>query len=187
MHSSHYSYAQNPKSLNAAAEWIVDNLVSKFAGYHYIIGYSGMSGISIATMVSLHLSNRDLDFSMFYVRKAGETLHGCPREYNKRIIEVINNPEVQYVCTFVDDFISTGKTMDSVKTAFIDEFDHISDIIFTNALTGPGNEFKIFTRDSVHDGTGNCFNPNIHEVPAKSTFRTILDNAEAQFREVFNL
>lgn len=140
----HYSYALNPYALTEAAEWIIDNLRSQFNGYHYILGYTGMSGISIATTVAIQMSHQGLDFSMFYVRKRGELSHGCRTEFNVRISDVIHNADVKYVFVFVDDFIASGATRDRVYEAFINEFEHTRDIIRTCALTGSGNEIAMF-------------------------------------------
>lgn len=101
----HYSHAQKPYLLKSWANTEAERLIN--LNYSSIVlVYSGMSGISAATALSLALYERSKDHSMVYIRKEFETTHGesveCESFYNLENATFF----------FVDDFIQSGATRD---------------------------------------------------------------------------
>lgn len=100
---SHYSLAQKPKQLHLWASRmamsIIDNMIEE-----PVLVYTGLSGISAATALSIVLSGFGKSCGMVYIRKKLEKSHGNPIE--SEIPNSFTNPE--YI--FVDDFICSGDT-----------------------------------------------------------------------------
>ena len=139
--TTHYDYSQNIAKLNAFAEKRAKRLVAlfnkpAFKGYIPLLVYSGMSGISFATLLGLHLGKLNKRYGMAYVRKDKEESHGQKIEFT------IYSSDAKYQFVFVDDFICSGSTFEhalsnSIKTLRAD-ISHISHLRFSNPLkTGP--------------------------------------------------
>lgn len=101
----HYSYAQKPYMLKPWAYEEATSLI-ELNYSHIVLVYSGMSGISAATALSLALYERSKDHSMIYIRKSNEVSHGesieCENFYSLENATFL----------FVDDFIQSGTTRD---------------------------------------------------------------------------
>lgn len=108
---THYSYAQNPKKLNAWAVRMARSVVKKFPDRVPVLIYTGMSGIAYATALSGAIATQypTYKFMLTYVRKDGESSHGSRIE---------RNPDVTFppsaVGLFVDDFVESGQTVEDV-------------------------------------------------------------------------
>ena len=108
--SSHYSYALNPEYMILWSKKMaktIQTLIKSNKGLGYpVLCYSGMSGINHVAYLSMALTTLKVKFGQMYVRKDGEYAHGMNIEqtsfmHRKRKILLI----------FVDDFISSGKTL----------------------------------------------------------------------------
>lgn len=137
MQTWHYSKAFATKLL---AEWAVFSAkkviklfkTEKLNGFYPVFCYSGMSGISHATALSLAVAaqNPEFEFGMAYVRKDKEESHGRPVEYN------FPETSKKGYLVFVDDFISSGETMVRV-------FSNVLNILTGNVhLSNQGVEWK---------------------------------------------
>lgn len=100
---THYSHFQDKRGFKWARQ-IAAKLLLKYPESHsFNLVYTGMSGISGATLIMSHILNKKptYKFGMLYVRKIGEDSHGSP-------IERGFEPNTDAVNIFVDDFISSG-------------------------------------------------------------------------------
>lgn len=126
--TTHYSKAQNPSNLYPWAREAARELIvwAEENNYCPILCYSGMSGISTATAISiaLYIKKPSFSFGMVYVRKAEEESHGNSTEYN------IPYNTSKKVMVFVDDFVATGTTFERVKEAI--ELRHGRVTVFKN-------------------------------------------------------
>lgn len=106
---SHYSCAQKLYRLKRFAEYSAAKIARNIKGeddYQYALVYSGMSGIALATAVSLELLTAyNVLIDMIYVRKQGETSHGDSIETS------IDLETKNLRLIFIDDFIESGKTL----------------------------------------------------------------------------
>jgi orotate phosphoribosyltransferase len=104
-YSTHYSKALNPTLLYRAANQAAEDLVAKAAGKRIVLVYSGMSGVSFATALSIAVETQyNVEVDMIYVRKENEASHGRKVEHS---LGVFQTPSF---IVFVDDFISSGAT-----------------------------------------------------------------------------
>lgn len=107
---SHYSLGQKPKELFKWAENMALSFLDK--GIHNpVLVYSGMSGISAATALSLALYKLGVYSGMIYVRKEGEKCHG--RHIEREVPGDWENSSITHI--FVDDFIVDGINYDYCK------------------------------------------------------------------------
>jgi orotate phosphoribosyltransferase len=105
LESTHYSKALNASLLYRAANQVAEDLVAKAAGKRIVLVYSGMSGISFATALSIAVETQyNVEVDMIYVRKEHEVSHGVPVEHSYNIFTMPS------FVVFVDDFISSGAT-----------------------------------------------------------------------------
>jgi orotate phosphoribosyltransferase len=103
--STHYSFGLEPTKLAKWAKDMAKSLTQKRKpGQSYVLCYSGMSGISLATALALEYAKKDKTLGMMYVRKKGEKSHGCTVESEMR------DTKKNVMFVFVDDFVSTGET-----------------------------------------------------------------------------
>lgn len=103
----HYSdYATNPKVLRKVAMWLAAELEQQYPEELYGLFFTGLSGTSLAYAMMQYLDPKRC-FPM-YVRKTHERSHGhdveifSERWHDKALLPV-----------FVDDFLSTGKTLNN--------------------------------------------------------------------------
>ena len=117
---SHYSMGQKSHQLLKWAEksslTFFDHEISK-----PVLVYTGMSGISAATALSLQLHVIGIKHGMCYIRKKNEKSHGNTIEW-----ELLTDWEKDDVTPiFVDDFIDQGKTLGYVVKKFGRQIDWI--------------------------------------------------------------
>jgi orotate phosphoribosyltransferase len=108
--SSHYSNNMTPKKLAESGK-AGGKAIMAWAAHREItpvLVYTGMSGIGVATAISLWLNryHPDFKFYMIYVRKENEQCHGRPTENNFPLDATVPN----MIGVFVDDCISGGTT-----------------------------------------------------------------------------
>jgi hypothetical protein len=105
---SHYcKFTMNAQKLAEFSDWAA-MVIKRNCGarYYPCLLYSGMSGISLATGISLSMHNNyGITPAMIYVRKTREKSHG----YREESMFSSTNAK-QHIAYFVDDFISSGKT-----------------------------------------------------------------------------
>jgi orotate phosphoribosyltransferase-like protein len=125
---SHYSFGQKPSDLRSLSKTTAEQLSDMFAkqlpGKVPLLVYTGMSGVSHATALSLYLEPYGNEFAMAYVRKAGEKSHGTQIEFD-RVNRRNTAKDPEYVLVFVDDFVSSGATFKRVFKkikAYFDEY-----------------------------------------------------------------
>lgn len=109
--ATHYAdYSQNPVRLHKISLSLANKIVKKYPGHYYVLMYSGLSGISLATALSMALYKKTkVSTGMFYARKETEISHS--RTHNGRYEYSISVPSGKpVVYLFVDDFVSTGNT-----------------------------------------------------------------------------
>jgi hypothetical protein len=110
---SHYSKAQKPKLLAEWATIAFDDLGKierlKDPESYPVLVYTGLSGISAATALSMEMAVRDMKFGMCYVRKPKEECHGSSLEME--LIDPRDECGTKAIPIFVDDFIASGDTM----------------------------------------------------------------------------
>lgn len=115
--TTHYSNAQNTKDLNVWAESSAHTLIRNCnkKDFHPVLCYSGMSGVALATALSLALQRLDpyFKFDMMYVRKPNEDSHGGNIEVTVGLFS--GNQHKKAVGVFIDDFIEEGKTFRYVR------------------------------------------------------------------------
>lgn len=106
---THYSDSMNPIVLSTIADDFVKKLTSHymFPRSNFILCYSGMSGISSATILGLKLQQIGRLAGMVYVRKYNEKSHGVEVE---RQSFIPTNKFKAVRPLFVDDFICDGDT-----------------------------------------------------------------------------
>lgn len=106
---SHYSCAQKLNKLKRFAEYSAAEIARNIKGkdnYRYALVYSGMSGIALATAVSLELLTvYNVYIGMIYVRKQNESSHGDNIETS------IDLDTENLRLIFIDDFIESGETL----------------------------------------------------------------------------
>lgn len=100
---SHYSLAQKPAQLSEWAKSIAEDIINHKIESPVLV-YSGMSGISSATAISLNLHALGCNHGMVYIRKQGEMSHGSPVEH-----EHTSSKDRTYI--FVDDFLDYCSTL----------------------------------------------------------------------------
>lgn len=118
MYTSHYGCSQNLGELSIKAEKIAKALKAEFRkksykGFIPLLAYSGMSGITFATMLSFYLTKKKALHGMAYVRKKNEQSHGG-------MIELATHSSQNYQIVFVDDFVSSGASCEYVLKQCID-------------------------------------------------------------------
>lgn len=108
--TNHYSFAQETLQLishaNDAAEMIMKDFPEN-GDKIPVLCYSGMSGIAHATAISIALQMRNVPFGMVYVRKRNERTNS---EHSVEVNIPLLNGKTG-IMVFVDDFISSAKTM----------------------------------------------------------------------------
>lgn len=111
--STHYSQAFNPdvmKNWAKTALPLIKAAISlKFPDHIPVLLYSGMSGVSHAMYLSNLMHTRRFKHEHIYIRKKREESHGQPVEYSS--FKCDDFKKQKYVLVFVDDFISTGSTV----------------------------------------------------------------------------
>ena len=135
--SSHYSYALTPDMLGSWASRKAD----AFYKYHErrkeeikygrpVLCYTGLSGIALATALSLELVRKypRFKFDMVNVRKPGDKNHGHAIECTNASLD-----DGDYL-VFVDDFIDEGKTLRRMKRV-LSKF-YSQDLLFTAVCLG---------------------------------------------------
>lgn len=119
MKTSHYSKALCGGDFHRTCQFLAEQVAAVFKNVgvgHPVLCYSGMSGISSATMVGYFLeSDQGLKVSYLYVRKKHEKSHGDEVECSD--ITAINYNGVP---VFVDDFSETGATVQHVMEQVIE-------------------------------------------------------------------
>ena len=115
---THYSSAQDTKTLiNKAIVFAekLKGLIDENSDLTPYLVYTGMSGIALATAVSMQYTMKyGEQLRMIYVRKENEVTHGDPLEVNfNKIIETEKEP----LLIFVDDFIHSGRTINNMLKA----------------------------------------------------------------------
>ena len=116
--STHYSNAQTTTKLNNWAERKAKVIIARYKQASPdqrkppLFCYTGMSGVSHATALSLALKRQSprFKFGMAYVRKDNERSHGCDVEH------CFKGFPIEYEGIFVDDFVCNGNTYNRVKT-----------------------------------------------------------------------
>ncbi len=102
-----YSLSQSPRRLG---EWASDvAAMIKESGISPVLVYSGMSGVSAATALSLALHPLGVNYHMCYIRKENEVSHGVKIEHT--FVGWDDKIPEGFTLVFVDDFISSGTTM----------------------------------------------------------------------------
>ncbi len=117
MGTDHYSLAQRPEALykwaTKSAQKLTEAMKGEFKGLTPVLVYSGLSGISHATALSMALHKRTPHF-LFYRRKDGENAHGNERwEHNipsNTWMKEGDRQERDMFLVFVDDLVSSGST-----------------------------------------------------------------------------
>lgn len=109
INSTHYSNSMQPDELAKIADDFSKQLVHLFPKSSFVLCYSGMSGISSATILGLKLREVGRLAGMMYVRKERESSHGISVE---REWWHVRYRAIQPI--FVDDFISSGETFGRV-------------------------------------------------------------------------
>lgn len=99
---SHYSLAQKPAQLSEWAKAICEDIINRKITNPVLV-YSGMSGISSATAISLTLHALGYQHGMVYIRKQNEVSHGQSVEWE--------NIGKDRTYIFVDDFLDECKTL----------------------------------------------------------------------------
>ena len=120
---THYSSAQDTKTLISKAIVFAEKLkdiIDKNSDLTPYIVYTGMSGIALATALSMQYTMRyGEQLNMIYVRKPNEVTHGEILEINGSLSTGNNN-----LLIFVDDFIASGQTinrmLDTLKKEYFD-------------------------------------------------------------------
>jgi orotate phosphoribosyltransferase len=111
--STHYSQAFNPEIMKTWAKkalpLIKTAMALKFPGHIPVLLYSGMSGVAHAMYLSNLMHSRRFKHEHIYIRKKREKSHGRPVEYSA--FKCDDFKKQKYVLVFVDDFISTGSTV----------------------------------------------------------------------------
>lgn len=107
--NTHYDKALSPLALKTWGKEMAESIVNLCSDKsHPILIYTGLSGITAATAISINLPD-NFSHGLAYVRKNGEKSHGCKVErggnYPATDIEKAN---AKYI--FVDDFYASGKT-----------------------------------------------------------------------------
>lgn len=105
--TSHYSNSMNPIELSEIADDFTKKLLHLFPCSNFVLCYSGMSGITSATILGLKLQVVDRLAGMMYVRKTHEKSHGIPVEIQSFDLK---NKYKAIRPLFVDDFVSGGDT-----------------------------------------------------------------------------
>lgn len=114
--TTHYSPAMRPSDLSRGVVELAGQLVDLGVSTdtYPVLVYSGMSGVAIATALSIELykSHPEFKFYMAYVRKDTEISHGRSIEYSYDVRyggPGTYSSEARGV--FVDDLIDSGKTL----------------------------------------------------------------------------
>lgn len=118
--STHYSLGLSPAILDqwatSAAKSIL-TYIGSIGSSHVVLCYAGMSGTSHAVALSLALNRlygTSITIGMVYVRKQYEKSYGRPVEFS--------NVKEDATFIFVDDFIDTGSTFNTVSTGLSKRF-----------------------------------------------------------------
>ncbi len=107
-YSTHYSNSMDPVALSQIAVKFAKDLLHLFPRSNFVLCYSGMSGISSATILGLKLQEIDRLAGMMYVRKYNEKSHG--QQVERHSFDLKNKFRgIRPI--FVDDFICDGDTL----------------------------------------------------------------------------
>ena len=119
----HYAKSMRPKEIYDwfAEKKTLQEFITNMESHCPIFCYSGMSGISIATVIA-HVYHKKVNknFGMIYVRKPREKSHGTMIEYDlSYLLDKTFNVKKSSRLVFVDDLFETGKTRSrTMKYAF---------------------------------------------------------------------
>lgn len=127
--STHYSAALNASALDETCTELAASIKRKSeeTGLIPLLLYSGMSGIALATAISIALwRDHKMEPMMMYVRKPDEDSHGSRVESSKGLFTQIKwneeehkhtKKDVRRLVVFVDDFICSGRTTKRCEVA----------------------------------------------------------------------
>jgi len=162
MINTHYSRALHGASFYSTAMMIAEDLIEAFESTKKgvpLLCYTGLSGITSATMIAYFLNDNRFPVHHAYVRKVGEKSHGCPVEsdnftkHAKRIVPI-----------FVDDFIDSGDTARYVMTSIESEFrGEIPATSFLHDVTDYGGMFTDCKIPHILTGS-RCDSPNDYKI-----------------------
>lgn len=104
-----------------------------------VLCYTGMSGVTAANAIALHMPAKYADkLAMYYVRKDGEKSHG-------QRVEVSGMQNITHLAPptfiFCDDFISQGQTLVNVMTAMAKTVDRMPNVDNWKMALGWRGEF----------------------------------------------
>lgn len=136
--SSHYGMSMDPDYMVRWARWVVKDIRKLLkAGKYPVLIYRGMSGVSTATALAMHMDYDDGEnFGMIYVRKEDENSHGGSIE---RSLLSARGREIAWI--FCDDFICKGTTALEVIQSVSHKYDAdiaLNDVWFALSM---GTEF----------------------------------------------
>lgn len=110
--TTHYSPAQLTENL---AKWAQKTAKKLPMDRPYLMIYSGMSGVALATALSLAMARvKKLDFAMMYVRKSTESAHSGKQD---QISYPSHSRREDRTLLFVDDLIDSGDTFERCLAA----------------------------------------------------------------------
>lgn len=100
------------KDIRKHAEALTYDLIDRYGDVTLVC--TGSSGLYLATAMKMY----NPDFTILYIRKDCELKNSHGGRF------LCNNEEVEdTTCVFVDDFISTGATLERVRESMMQEYD----------------------------------------------------------------
>ena len=116
---THYGNSMNMAALNNWAEMVaadIRQLMEDNPKITPVLLYTGMSGISAATAIMMHLGrHHNCSVGMVYVRKPDEKSHGARIEYAN--LQKLERKQTKPFFIVVDDFIHSGETVLNILRA----------------------------------------------------------------------
>jgi len=137
---AHYAYSQEPNALMDAGIALVEDLTEELGDRKFALVYTGMSGVSIATVMSTLMRERYKQFRMIYVRKQDEESYGSKIETPLGWTKF--SKKKQFTLVFVDDFRQTGSTRCFAMRQVLEKMDNVDE---------DTPVFSLFTGQSRHN------------------------------------
>lgn len=134
-YSSHYGESMNPEYMMGWAKWVVKDIRKLLkAGKYPVLIYRGMSGVTTATALAMHMDSNDgANFGMIYVRKEDEKSHGGRIE-----MSLMKSAGREIAWIFCDDFIDKGTTALEVIQAVSEHYNadiQLNDVWFALSMS----------------------------------------------------
>lgn len=132
---SHYAhYSQDPDLLFKVADKLAETFITQYPTKQPVLVYQGFSGITLATGLGMSLLTRGITPGYMYIRKDSEDSHGSAVETGGVQRDCVYLPEKDgwddqltfdpdtQVLVFVDDFTSSGRTLQRLMIRLQDKF-----------------------------------------------------------------